>query len=605
MLIFILANIILASILLFIGVNRFEPSNVEVKEFSFNEFMDNVKNKQVARVEYNTKDTKIRGRLKDGTFFEASRPTDDFNRQLLENEIDVVITDKTANTIEKVVITIINYVMTIGVFIFIARLLVKSQTRAMDANFTLVQTSNYTFEDVAGNEEAKRELAELIEFIKNPVKYKRYGAEIPKGTLLSGAPGNGKTLMVKALAGEAGVSFISVSGSDFVQQFVGVGAARVRELFNTAKKNAPCIIFIDEIDSLGRVRSSSSSGGSDERDQTLNQLLVEMDGFEPNNGVLVIAATNRPELLDPALLRPGRFDRHIHVDLPDVNARYEILKLHAKNKPLAKDVDLWKVAEMTIMMSGADLKNIMNEASIYAARSNNKGITMKDIEKAINKVIAGEEKNNRSGISKKDKEITAYHEAGHALVAKLIANKSIPKVTIIPTTKGIGGYTLIKPQETMYETKKELLNEIKIALGGRAAEEVIFGQENITSGAGQDLKMITQIVEKMVKDYGMSEKVGLININELYRDSIVGTGNELVINEMRRIIDDSYKEVKDILNSNKNTLHDIAKALLEKETIYEEELDEIINRSARPKYDKVAVPYNSTLLYENPGFLNN
>lgn len=543
--------------------------------------MENVEKGQVNRVEYSTKGTKIRGELKDGTLFETNKPTDEFNKQLLENEIDVVITDSlVSNTFTDMLIRLLNFVLTLGIFAFVitklSKALIKSQTRSMDKGFTTVQTSNYTFDDVAGNEEAKEDLKELIEFMKNPIKYKRYGAETPKGTLLSGPPGNGKTLMVKALAGEAGVSFISVSGSDFVQQFVGVGAARVRELFEVANKNAPCIIFIDEIDAMGRVRSGTGSGASEERDQTLNQLLVEMDGFNPNSGVLVVAATNRPELLDPALLRPGRFDRHIHVELPDVNARYEILKIHAANKPLAKDTDLKKVAEMTIMMSGADLRNIMNEASIYAARSNHKGITMKDIERAINKVIAGEEKKNRSSITRKDKEITAYHEAGHALIAKLVAQRSIPKVTIIPTTKGIGGYTLIKPQEKMYETKKEMLDEIKIALGGRAAEEIIFGKENVTSGAGQDLKVVTRTVERMVKDYGMSENIGLININELYRDSYTGSTNEMMVNEMKEIIEKNYEETKQILNINKPILHNLAQALLEKETIYESELDAII-----------------------------
>lgn len=556
--------------------------NEEIQTFSYNEFMQNVRDKQVAKVEYSTKDTKIKGELKDGTLFETNKPTDEFNKQLLESEIEVVLTDKKpSNAFTNFLVSLLNIGLTAGVFIFVMRWvsksLIKTQASSMDRRFTLLQTSDYTFDDVAGNEEAKADLAELIEFLKNPIKYKRYGAEIPKGTLLSGAPGNGKTLMVKALAGEAGVSFISVSGSDFVQQFVGVGAARVRELFDVAKKNAPCIIFIDEIDAMGRVRSSSSSGATDERDQTLNQLLVEMDGFNPNKGVLVVAATNRPELLDPALLRPGRFDRHINVELPDVNARYEILKIHARNKPLAEETDLRKVAEMTIMMSGADLKNIMNEASIYAARLNHKGILMEDIERAINKIIAGEEKSNRSSISRKDKEITAYHEAGHALVAKLVANKKIPKITIIPTTKGFGGYTLITPQEKMYETKQEMLNEIKISLGGRAAEEVVFGEANITSGAGQDLKVVTQIAERMVKDYGMGKNIGLVNINELYRNSYTGSTSEMVVNEIKDLIEVSYKETKEIINTNKAILHNLAQALLEKETIYEEEINAIIN----------------------------
>jgi len=557
------------------------PLKEEIKQFSYKEFMEYVKDGQVARVEYSTKGTKIRGELKDGTVFETAKPTDEFNKQLLENEVEVVLIDTSkSNTLTNLLANLLNFGITLAIFVFVvnrlSKSLIKSQTTSMNANFSLLQTSDYTFDDVAGNEEAKADLAELIEFLKNPIKYKRYGAEIPKGILFSGAPGNGKTLMVKALAGEAGVPFISVSGSDFVQQFVGVGAARVRELFSLASKNAPCIIFIDEIDAMGRVRNSSG-GASDERDQTLNQLLVEMDGFNPNKGVLVIAATNRPELLDPALLRPGRFDRHIHVDLPDVNARYEILKIHARNKPLSEEVDLRKVAEMTICMSGADLKNIMNEASIYAARENHKGILMKDIERAINKVIAGEEKKNRTSISKKDKEITAYHEAGHTLVAKVVANKSIPKVTIIPTTKGFGGYTLITPQERMYETKKEMLDEIKISLGGRAAEEIIFGEENVTSGAGQDLRVVTQIAEKMVKDYGMGKNIGLVNINELYKNSYTGSTNEMVIREIKEVVEGSYKEVIEIINANKAILHNLAQALLKKETLYEDEIDRIIN----------------------------
>lgn len=554
----------------------------EIQKFSYNEFMENVESGQVAKVEYSTKGTKIKGELKDGTIFETTKPTDEFNKQLLESEVDVVLTDiGSSSTLKNLLAGLLNFGLTFGLFVFvmmrISKSIIKSQTSSMNANFALVQTSDYTFDDVAGNEEAKADLAELIEFLKNPIKYKRYGAEIPRGTLLSGSPGNGKTLMVKALAGEAGVSFINVSGSDFVQQFVGVGAARVRELFDLAEKHAPCIIFIDEIDAMGRTRNTSGSGASDERDQTLNQLLVEMDGFNPNKGVLVIAATNRPELLDPALLRPGRFDRHINVELPDVNARYEILKIHARNKPLAKETDLRKVAEMTIYMSGADLKNIMNEASIYAARANHKGILMEDIERAINKVIAGEEKSNRSNISKKDKEITAYHEAGHALIAKIVANKSIPKVTIIPTTKGLGGYTLITPQEKMYETKQEMLNEIKISLGGRAAEEIMFGEENITSGAGQDLKVVTQIAEKMVKDYGMGKDTGLVSINELYRNSYAGSTNDVVAKEIKELIEESYKETKEIINENKAILHNLAQALLKKETLYESEIDRIIN----------------------------
>lgn len=431
------------------------------------------------------------------------------------------------------------------------------------------------FESIAGNEEVKESVKELVDFIKNPEKYAKYNVRMPRGVILYGPPGTGKTLMAKALAKEAGVPFYAVNGSDFVQIYVGVGAGRIRDLFKKARENGKAVIFIDEIDAIGKKRNGRSDGGSDERDQTLNALLAEMSGFKENQGIVVMAATNRLDVLDDALLRPGRFDRHIEVGLPDIKARQQILHLHGHKKPLSVDVNLEKVAQMTVYFSGAKLENLMNEAALLAAREESEFITMEHMDKAYGVVIAGAEKKDRSYIKENDRKITAYHEAGHALISRLVSpDNLVRKITIIPSTKGAGGYTLNIPQDRMYNTKTELLNRIMVGLGGRAAEEVIFGKNNITTGAYGDIQNVTETIINMIKHYGMFENTGLLNYNILVNE---GLSNATDITKLaNETISSLYEDVKTLLTNNFNSLENLANTLLQKETIYDDELDRIL-----------------------------
>lgn len=456
------------------------------------------------------------------------------------------------------------------------------------AKLSMDFNTKVTFDNVAGLQEEKEELKEVVDFLKDPSKYTSVGARIPKGVLLVGPPGTGKTLLAKAVSGEAGVPFFSISGSDFVEMFVGVGASRVRDLFEDAKRNSPCIIFIDEIDAVARRRGTGLGGGHDEREQTLNQLLVEMDGFGVNEGIIVMAATNRVDILDPAILRPGRFDRKVAVGRPDVKGREEILSVHIKGKPLAEDVDLQEIARTTAGFAGADLENLMNESAIYAAREGRKFIKKEDVDKAFIKVGIGTEKKSRL-IPELERQITAYHEAGHAILFHLLPDMGpVYTVSIIPTGVGAAGYTMPLPEnDNIFYTKAKLYQEIEVSLGGRIAEEIIFGADKVTTGASQDIKQVTKLARAMVTEYGMSNELGLINYEkddgeEVFLGRDLGHsksyGEEiasLIDAEVKRIVDECYEDAKQILIDNKDILHRCAALLIAKERIDQAEFESL------------------------------
>ena len=455
----------------------------------------------------------------------------------------------------------------------------------------MTRNSNVKFSDVAGLKEEKEQLEELVDFLRAPQKYTSLGARIPKGVILVGPPGTGKTLLARAVAGEAGVPFFSISGSDFVEMFVGVGASRVRDLFEDAKKNAPCIVFIDEIDAVARQRGTGMGGGHDEREQTLNQLLVEMDGFGVNEGIIVMAATNRVDILDPAILRPGRFDRKVAVGSPDVRGREEILGVHTRNKPLGDDVDLHRIAQTTAGFTGADLENLMNEAAITAAKENRKYLVQADIEAAFIRVGIGQEKRSRL-ISENDKRITAYHETGHAILFHVLPDVGpVHTISIIPTGIGAAGYTMPLPEtDRMHMTKSRMMQEIMVALGGRIAEEIIF--QDVTTGASQDIKQATKIARAMVTEYGMSEKVGMINYGDDSTEVFIGRdlaharsyGQEVasqIDSEVKRIIDECYAKAKEIILAHEDVLHSCTELLMEKEKISGKEFEELFGSEQR------------------------
>ena len=520
----------------------------------------------------------------ESTFFRTNDEVGELTRILTETGVGYQTTNPNAGSIWSSIMPIIGFVVIAIVFFIIMGQTQGGTKSAMNfakTNARLNKNLKVRFTDVAGAEEEKEELAEVVDFLKNPRKFSELGARIPKGVLLVGPPGTGKTLFAKAVAGEAGVPFFSISGSDFVEMFVGVGASRVRDLFDTAKKSMPCIVFIDEIDAVGRQRGTGMGGGHDEREQTLNQLLVQMDGFETNDGIIVMAATNRADILDPALLRPGRFDRQIYVNLPDVRGREAILKVHARNKPLATDVNFKTVARMTSGFSGADLENLLNEASILAARANRRFITNKDLYEGINKVLLGPQKKSRL-VTETDKRITAYHESGHAILARLLPNcDPVHEVSIIPRGQA-AGYTMTRPDsDDNHLTKAKLLDDIVMTLGGRVAEELII--KDISAGASGDIQAVSKRARLMVTEWGMSDRVGPISYGsekEIFigRDmaSHVTYSEEtaaIIDEEIQKIIKDGLEKARELLAKNKKLLDNMARLLVERETIFTEEVD--------------------------------
>lgn len=502
---------------------------------------------------------------------------------LLDNVVVQYDNPSSGSLLSSIIVPIVLYALLFGVFFIIIRKSAGAQGQAMNFGKTKanqVRDIKVRFSDVAGAEEEKQELQEIVDFLKHPKKYTDIGARIPRGVLLVGPPGTGKTLFAKAVAGEANVPFFSISGSDFVEMFVGVGASRVRDLFEQAKKNMPCIIFIDEIDAVGRQRGAGLGGGNDEREQTLNQLLVQMDGFEASSSIIVMAATNRADILDPALMRPGRFDRQIYVNVPDVKGREEIFKVHSRNKPLASDVNFKSLARLTVGFTGADIENVLNESAILAARDNRKLITMKDISEAVNKVEAGPAKKSRL-VTETDKRITAYHESGHAIIAKKLGNNTVHEVTIIPRGQA-GGFTISLPaNDDAYMTKQKLLDRITELLGGRAAEEIVI--HDISTGASNDIQRASQIARKMVTEWGMSDSIGNMYLGAS-EEVFLGRDYQQQLNyseevaakideEIKTIIDKQYQVALSILRENRDIMDAMVKALYEKETIYEDEID--------------------------------
>jgi cell division protease FtsH len=566
------------SIILLIGISQYLKFKNTVEEIPYNLFLTHVEKDLVEEVELSDS-PKVKIKLKNGTIATTDNPrTETFKEELLLYDVKVIEKDGTVNQF----IPLLLFISVIGFMIFYLNTNMSKQAEKEMSGLSKMSLFENTskrikFEDVAGNEEAKESLMDLVDFIKNPDKYIAFGARLPRGVLLYGEPGTGKTLMARAMAGEADVPFYAVSGSDFVQVYAGLGASRIRELFKKAKEAGKSVIFIDEIDSIGKKRKSGENpSSSEEGDRTLNALLTEMSGFNENEGIIVVAATNRLDILDEALLRPGRFDRQVEVSLPDVNGRYKILKLHSTNKPIAKNVDFKNLALETIYFSGAKLENLMNESAIIAVKDKAKEIDMDHINKAYYSVLVGDEKKDRSSINNTDKEITAYHEAGHALMTKLKAKSNrVTRVSIIPSTKGMGGFSLNIPQDKIYQKKSDILSNIIIALGGRAAEEVIYGKDYITTGASSDLEKATEMILSMIGIFGMDEEIGLLNYNVLAHKNL--GSNESMLIRAKEILDEIYLEAIHTLNLNKDKLEILANNLIKKEVLNEEEINDILS----------------------------
>ena len=596
-----------------------ENKNQQVVDVSYSDFIKNIENKKIGVVEekdgyvYGYKASEVKyletksNSIKSKLGFDGKKEVQGLKARLITNRLGedanlMAVINNNAAIIQSVdppepslflsiVLAFLPYIIMIGFLVFMLNRMNRGGSGGGPQIFNMGKSrakengeniSNVTFADVAGIDEAKQELKEVVDFLKEPEKFRKIGAKIPKGVLLLGEPGTGKTLLAKAVAGEAKVPFFSMSGSEFVEMFVGVGASRVRDLFNKARKNAPCIVFIDEIDAVGRKRGTGQGGGNDEREQTLNQLLVEMDGFGTDETIIVLAATNRADVLDRALRRPGRFDRQVVVDMPDIKGREEILKVHAKGKKFAPDVDFKIIAKKTAGMAGADLANILNEGAILAARAGRTEITMADLEEASEKVEMGPEKRSKV-VPEKEKRIVAYHESGHAIVNFVLGSETkVHKITMIPRGQA-GGYTLSLPAEQkIVYSKKYFMDEIAIFFGGRAAEEIVFGKDNITSGASNDIQVATSFAQQMVTKLGMSEKFGPILLDgtregDMFQSKYYSeqTGKE-IDDEIRSIINERYQKALSILNENRNKLEEVTRILLEKETIMGDEFEAIM-----------------------------
>ena len=584
--------------------NTFVHPQQKHSEIAYSDFISQVDNKNVSSVVMT--ENSITGKLKDGTVFSTYAPDNDpmLLPKLTKSEVAINVKPpeqpawwmSLLSSVLPIVILVVVWFWIMNQTQGGGRVMTFGKSKAKMAGEGKIHV---TFKDVAGADEAKEELAEVVDFLRNPGRYTDIGAKIPKGVLLVGPPGTGKTLLARAVAGEARVPFFSISGSDFVEMFVGVGASRVRDLFAQAKKNAPCILFIDEIDAVGRQRGSGLGGGHDEREQTLNQLLVEMDGFGINEGIITIAATNRPDILDPALLRPGRFDRRVIVGKPDLRGRVAILKVHARNKPLDKDINLETIAKKVPGFTGADLANLLNEAALLAARTNRKLITMQDLEEASEKVAYGPERRSHK-VSEEERRLTAYHESGHAIMATVLKDADpVHKVTIVPRGQA-GGYTMMLPhEERSFITKAHLLAKLRVALGGRCAEQIIFNE--ISSGASGDLQQVTAILRKMVMEWGMSERLGPMIFGEHQEQIFLGKqlGSErnygedvasAIDEEMHKYLMDALNDTMRILNENIEVLHAMAKALLEEETINKQQVENLF------KYHSIYAPGEEPML---------
>lgn len=567
---FMLPLVIIAICILSLSISKYK--NGGAIENSYLTFKSYIHENRVSKV-YILNSEKIKFTLNDGSIHETDNPgSSDFKESLLNKNINVLEGYPESN-LEKYSMAAL-----IACLIWMAASYLKSgkfkskRSLAIDSlDASKVSCPDFTFDSMAGNDEAKESVKDVVDFLKNPDKYTAYGARIPRGIILYGEPGTGKTLLAKAVAGEADVPFYAVSGSDFVQVYVGVGASRIRQLFKKARANKKekSIIFIDEIDAIGKRRQGSGASGSDERDQTLNALLTEMSGFNGNSRIVVMAATNRLDTLDPALLRPGRFDRHIEVTLPDIAAREKIIKLHLKDKPCS-NINIKEWARKTSYFSGAKIESLINEAAITACKENSKTIEDAHIDRAFSIILAGYEKKNHSYIKEIDRKITAYHEMGHAIVSlKMLPEEKVSKITIIPSTKGAGGYTMSIPEDRLYHSRSYLVKKMMSLLGGRAAEELIFGAEYITTGAHNDLKKCTSIAYNMVTRYGMGETLGLLNMDELAELNI---SQDKIIVECKKIVNQIYKETKEILEKSRDILESKSKLLLEKETLHENDI---------------------------------